>query len=265
MGSGNGNIIFQGINNNLSFLLNGARNGLSYDVNTNYFVLGNNVGDPLNPSQLSSNREIKYSAFRLIFQGFAANNQVYIGALDFGFQGIKITGTNALNGNLWMRNADAATYKDWRIESNTADTGQLMFNDSVGNFFFLNRNTSSLAAPLHCFQKVRDTAVNLVLSLTGAGIVRPRHVITNRGAAGNIIITLPTVVALPQFPEYTFTDIVGTTITIQAPAGVTIRIGAVISPAGGTVTGAAFSTVRLQAISTTEWVAISVVGVWVTP
>jgi len=100
-----------------------------------------------------------------------------------------------------------------------------------------------------------------------ANVDRSRRLFTNRGAAGNILFTLPALVSALFLPDYTFTTVNAFTITIQAPAGMTVRIGNIVSAVAGTVTsaGGQGTSVRLKMLSATEWQAIAVVGAWVTP
>ncbi len=258
-----GNITYTGVQGNPPAAVLGANNGLSVDALSSFVVLGQNVGAVGNPAFMLSNREIPYTAAQLIFTNLlAAGSDLRVGNVSAGRTTLKINGLAGGVATIWMTHSGATTYRDWQWEATTADTGRLVLNDNVGNFFIMNRNLASMSAPLHVYHNVLDNAINFAIALN---TTRPRYVLTNRGAAGNIIITLPAVGTL-RWPEFTFTSVNGFLITIQAPAGVTIRIGAIVSAAGGTVTNTGIGdSVRLQALSLTEWQATAMVGAWVTP
>ncbi len=261
-----GNITFTGVNT-VPDTVQGANNGLSINTATSFVVLGQNVGAPGNPALMATNREIPYAGGTVlrITNLSVGGADIQFGGIYAGRTSLQINGGNASVPSLLLNNVSATTNKLWYFEATTVGdpAGRFVLNDNTGNFFIMNRQLASISAPFHMMQKVLNTAVNLAMALVTQ---RSRHVITNIGAAGNIIITLPAIVATtPQWPEFTFVDIVGTTLTIQAGAGVTIQAGAVVSPAGGTITGNAFATIRLQAISATQWVAIAFTGAWVTP
>jgi hypothetical protein len=85
---------------------------------------------------------------------------------------------------------------------------------------------------------------------------------TNEGAGAQIVINLPTAVA-----GLSFTFIVQDTdgIQVKASAGDTIRLGGSVSSVAGTATSTTIgSVITLTAINATEWIAVSLVGVWVT-
>jgi len=263
-----GNIVFTQVLNQPTVPIDGANNGLSYNASTDNFVLGQDVGDTGNPAFLLSSREIPYTAgttLRLTNLLFASTNILMGGQLG-GRISLGINGRAGAVPTLLLNNDTNTTYKQWFFESSPQidAAGMLQLIDQTGLFFIMNRQLASISAPFQMYQRVLNKTVSGGLALNAD---RSRAVITNQGAAGNIVITLPTIVATTiQWPEYTFTDVSGLTITIAAPGGVTIRVGAVVSPAGGTVTNTAIGdSVRLQYLGNNNWQAISVVGNWVTP
>jgi hypothetical protein len=240
----------------------GAQNGNSINA-AGFVVLGNNIGEAGNPAAFSSTREINVINNTNTLQMIdGLGNIVTLSNAQFTtWWGLKIIGNTKLP-VIQLQNLNAATWKEWRIDISTTNGGEFGISDTTGSIMRLSRLLGSFSSPMFMFQNVLDFTVNTGIVVTA---IRPRAVLTNRGAPGIITFTLPSATAI-LWPEYTFNVVAGFAVTIQAPAGVTIRVGAVVSPAGGTITGAAVgSSVRLQQLNATEWQAIAVVGAWVTP
>ena len=266
-----GSISFAG-NNSGGRPIAGANNGLTVSA-TSFVVLGQDVGAVGDPAGLLSPREIPLNARIIFFRTNSAvqNNTLNIGQFptnaSFAGFGCKANTDNGKAGIFWIEEQGAASVLNplWFL---TVQNGELQINDSTGLFFRMTRlaiagTFASISAKMSQYYPVADFAINTVIVPTSQ---RPRAVITNRGAAGIITFTLPAFNAALTFFDYTFTVVAAFAVTILAPAGVTIRIGAVVSPAGGTVTGAAVgSSVRLIQLNATEWQAVAVVGAWVTP
>lgn len=77
-------------------------------------------------------------------------------------------------------------------------------------------------------------------------------VFTNAGAAGTIVLTLPTAVSGILYNGLTTTAQI---LRFQAPAGVTITVAGTSSTSGGTLSSAAVtgSSITLIAASSTQW------------
>jgi len=83
---------------------------------------------------------------------------------------------------------------------------------------------------------------------------------TNEGASALQVFTLPS--AAQNF-TYTFHVQDADGLQVTAAAGDTIRIGGSVSAAAGNTSSVSIgSCIKLQCINVTEWVAVSVVGVW---
>jgi hypothetical protein len=242
----------------------GARNGDS--TNGGFVVLGQNVGEAGNPAALLSTREIPYSALEIVLKNLAtANTDFRMGLVSAGRIGLKINGLAGAIATFWMTNAGAGTYKDWQWEAVTSGNGELILNDQVGNFFRMSRDFSSISTPFYFAMPLLDVAATPYN--VAANVDRSRRLFTNRGAAGVIVFNLPGLVSALFLPDYTFTTVNAFAITLTAPAGMTIRVGAVVSAVAGTITsaGGPGTSIRLKMLNGTDWQAIAVVGAWVTP
>jgi len=271
MSNGMGNVQFNGINGSSPAAVLGANNGLSVNGLSSFVVLGQDVGEAGDPAVLLSAREIPINAFAVRFRTNAAGQYLRIGQFptNASFAGFGCESNSAAGraGIFYINDAAAASALNplWFM---TVSAGEFQLNDSTGLFLRLTRLATagtfgSLSAKLHMYHPVQDFAVSTVISNT---VHRPRTVMTNRGAAGVITFTLPNFNAAVTFADYTFTIVAAFGIIIQAPGGVTIRIGAVVSPAGGTVSAAAVGdSVRLMQLNATEWQAVAMVGAWATP
>ena len=250
-----GSISFTGNNSNGGPGAAGARNGLS--TNSGFVVLGQNVGEAGNPAILTSIREIPYNTFAVIYQSPTTNN-IEIGNTSIlpVRTSILIRGNTASLPCIGLTNTNALVNPLWRFEASSADEFQLY--DSTGLFFRMNRTLASISAPMNMWKVVQDNNANVIFT----GIIpRSRTVMTNRGAGANVTFTIAG--AFIGY-EYTFIVVAGFSIIIQAPGGITLRNGALVTAPGGTLTGAAVgSSIRLILISATEWVAIAVIGAWV--
>jgi hypothetical protein len=240
----------------------GGLNGVApYSLDPLQIALGQDVGETGAPAALLDDREIPYGNNEIILQGVDPAAAIRMGAVAGGRVTLKITGANGAVATYWTTNINAVTYKDFQWEHTTANNGSLVLNDNTGNLWILNRLASSCSAPFHTHQNITDFAASIFL-----GITRPRHVLTNRGAAGPITLTLGTPTAL-QKPEFTFTQVNDFPLTIQSDGGAhPIRVGRLVSLAGtGTIRGGGIgSSIRLQWMVTAgEWQAIALVGNWV--
>jgi hypothetical protein len=254
----------------------GARNGLS--TNGGFVVLGQNVGEAGNPAILINIREIPYpNATYLAFQNTAvANARITIGVYpgNNSTSCINIEGDEPTKTPILVLNDKGATSPTNGLWSLQSQNNSFSVNDTLGFMSQWTRSATLLQLShrlnmshllrgfLWAWRPVLDSAVNLAISITTLG-QEPRTNITNRGAAAAVTFTLPaSVIGI----EYSFMVVAAFNLVILAPAGVTIRIGNLVSAAGGTVTGNTIgSCVRITNISATEWVALSVVGTWVTP
>lgn len=262
---GNGNIVFSPISN-APALVTGANNGVS--LNAGNVVLGQDVGAIGNPAFMSNNREIPYLGNRYLqFQNLSnpTDGYIRIGTPFPGRTTILVRGNNFIVPGFAVQNDAGTVHKTWLIEAATLGDpdGYLAITDQIGLIVTIKRAQTTFSSQVTAFTTVRDSAVNLAIALPAD---RSRIVFTNRGAAGVITFSLPAFNGVSIWADYTFTIVAAFGIIIQAPAGVTIRIGGVVSPAGGTVSaGAVGDTVKLLQISATEWQAVSVVGAWATP
>lgn len=237
-----------------------ARNGLSID-SSNYVVLGQLIGDPLNPAAITNDREIPIGLQKIILQhSLFPNAQITLGNIQSGRMTVQIKGTNAKTPGLWISQEDAATYKTWIIEALTSSGGLLSIGDSLGSLFIMNRDLSSLQSPLHIQQNVVDLTFNVAMTVSA---FRSRYVITNRGATAPVthILPLPT-----KGWEYHFLQINEFSVTIQANASGSqiIRAGTLLTGVGGAIRSThAGCSIRLQYLPAGgEWVAIAMVGAW---
>jgi hypothetical protein len=255
----------------------GARNGLS--TNGGFVVLGQNVSEAGDPAILLNIREIPYPNLTYLqFKNTAVPAALIQIGNVLGFAttvGINIEGNEPGKTPLIILNDKGATSPTNGLWSLQSQNDSLSTNDSLG---FIQRWTRSATILQTSFRNnmsawfrgfiwgylpIFDSNVGVVINLTTQG-QQSRSLVTNRGAAAAVTFTLPafTVVGI----DYSFMVVAAFNVVIQAPAGITIRIGNLVSAAGGTVTGNTVgSCVRLINISSTEWVALSVVGTWVTP
>ena len=253
-----------------------ANNGLSVDAVTGRIVLGNNVGSVL--ATLLSNRVIPMGGFNILFDGGAPN-------------GVRINSTNIVvtSGNsIAFRaiNTLGTVIGDMAID--TANLGLALFCGSTARGVFIWNNSVPLRGNVRIgtFPALASQNNGALLQVDGPvtkeKFISPQaaspvavsaandkdKIFTNEGAGGAIQCNLPlaTVSAFSGGVPLGFYVQNVNGIVLQAAAGDTIRIGGVVSPAGGTVSSAVVgSFVRIVPINATEWVAISVVGAWVTP
>ena len=257
--------------------ISGARSGNS--IESLFVVLGQVVGTAGNPAALLGIREIPYADGQYIS---LQNTNVADARITMGvFPGNNSTVGINIEGNeptktpiIVMRDkgATSPTNGQWSLQ---VQNDSWSVNDTIGFFFRCTRSASLvqlsarnnaslfMRGAIYGYSPILDSNANLAIVLTAQG-QQSRTVCTNRGAAAAITFTLPafTVVGV----DYTFTVVAAFQLLIQAPGGVTIRIGAVVSAAGGTVSANAVgSSVRIVNISSTEWQAVAAVGAWVTP
>jgi hypothetical protein len=250
-----------------------AVNGLSQDGSGQY-VLGQDVGAAGDPAILTSHREIFLNAFRLRLRTNAAGQYLNIGQYptnaSFAGFGVEANSAGGKQGIFYINDAAPASAGSnlWFM---TVANGEFQLNDNTGLFWRMTRTAiagsfGSISAKLHMYHPVIDSAVDIGIGpLTG---IRSRCVLTNRGATAGVIFTLPAFNAAITFFDITFAVVSpsGHAIRVQAPAGVTIRIGSILSAAGGTVTSTSNGdSVRLINLNATEWQAVAVVGSWTSP
>ena len=136
----------------------------------------------------------------------------------------------------------------------------------------LNQNFAAIDAALDGLTDgVRDvahggTGVNgfgLVTAKTGSDTLtsdQSYQVFTNAGAAGPVILTLPTPAA---GLEFTFAVVAAQSLVVDVGGSVVIGLGELVSSAGGNVSSnSPYSAITLKVVSTTLWVATSLVGSW---
>lgn len=136
----------------------------------------------------------------------------------------------------------------------------------------LNKNFAAIDAALDGLTDgVRDvahggTGVNgfgLVTAKTGSDTLtsdQSYQVFTNAGAAGPVILTLPTPAA---GLEFTFAVVAAQSLVVDVGGSVVIGLGELVSSAGGNVSSnSPYSAITLKVVSTTLWVATSLVGSW---
>lgn len=253
----------------------GARNGLS--TNSGFVVLGQNVSEAGDPAILLNIREIPYPNLTFLqFKNTAVPAALIQIGNVLGFAstvGINIEGNEPSKTPIIILNdkgATSPTNGSWSLQS---QNDSLSINDSIGFFQLCRRSATILQTSfrnnmsfwlrgfLWGYMPIFDSAVGVAINLTTQG-QQSRTLVTNRGAAAGVTFTLPafTVVGI----DYGFLVVAAFNVVIQAPAGVTLRNGALLTAAGGTLTGAAVgSSIRLVNISATEWVAVAVIGAWI--
>jgi len=258
----NGNIIFGSNTPNAGAVpFAGAENGLTVAAVGGKTVLGQDLFEAGDPAQLTSDRYIPGNGFAIAIADLLLNNTVALRET-----GIQLVGFATPAPSITFTNFASIFFTQFVIEPIEDDQGQLQISDVNGKLIAFSGRQTILNAPFSCRTPLTNSqvgfALNLALETDGSA-----RIVTNRNAGANIIFTLPNVnLATPAIgAKFTFIDVMGVTITIDALPGVTIRVGAVVSPAGGTITSVAFGNVTLQAVSLTEWVATSFVGAWVTP
>lgn len=247
----------------------GADNGLSVDGVSSNVVFGQDIGAVGDPAALLSDREIPLDAFFINVLGIAGSNNL----IRLGFDtlagsrfGVDVVGDSSIGSPPTISFTDpvgspVAQQFTFRLDADT-----FYLDNFLGNVINITALGMFIARNLVVNAEIRGgrTITDTAISISTGGIVDGRTLYTNRGAVGVITFSLPpfSVVGV----DYTFTIVAAFGIIIDAPPGVTIRIGGVVSPAGGTVSaGAVGDSVRLVQISATEWQAVAVVGAWATP
>lgn len=250
---------------------NAAENGLSVDPVSGKIVLGNDSGDPLQPAQLLSDREIQRNGCRLQFPDSSSNSLFELFGNSFNGSGntdCYITVNNSITGHTvsiftdglsGIHGVDASSgVLQWFNSGGCALQPSLSAVDPGANNLLIDYDNVDIQGTLRNDRFVSAHAASPVLvSSTGD----KNKVFTNQGATGAITFNLPTAVAGLTFTFFV-QDADG--IVINAAAGDTIRIDTLVTAAGGSVTSTAIgSSVTLVAINATEWVAIAALGTWV--
>jgi hypothetical protein len=251
---------------------NAAENGLSVDAVSGKIVLGNDSGDPLQPAQLLSDREIQLNGFGLVFPDAFSNTvfRLFSGGWrgfgnDFCFMGvgngITFQGTELFSDGLTGRSGLENTHGRFIwfaasggcvLDANTgaADPGTNVFLITYGQVLIRGRLCNDRFVSAQAASPVAVSATD-----------DKNKVFTNQGATGAVTFNLPSATAGLSF-TFIVQDADG--IVINAAAGDTIRIGTLVTAPGGSVTSTVIgSSVTLVAINTTEWVAIAALGTWI--
>lgn len=209
------------------------------------------------------------------------NNGNVIG-LDTSFDAAVTAGVGVtmVNGNneprvgLFIRDPGAASYDTFIGVDNSS--GLWFVSVNFGNGLYVNLlGTGSIISPDGSDLVFSGAALDIKGSVTLHRFVSPEaaspvavsatldnyKVFTNEGAGAAITFNLPSAVA---GLTYTFYVQNANGLVVDAAAGDTIRILALVTAAGGNVSSVTIgSSVTLVAINATEWVAISSLGTWV--
>lgn len=140
-----------------------------------------------------------------------------------------IGGSSALFPSI-KRNATAVEFR----LADDSDYAPIVASQVAGGRPLLNRTTS------------------VTLSTADSG-----EVVTNLGASGAVVVTLPTPLA-GRALVYEFAVLAAQSLTVQLPSGVTLRDGAAVSAAAGTaVSSTVGNTMRIVSVSATQYVVMS--------
>lgn len=256
------------------FDLDSAENGTSVDPASRRIVLGQNQGEAGNPGGLLSDREIPMQGRRLLFTDSTFGNvlfQLFGNSFDGASDsGVAVTVNNNITGNVAAIFSDSANnvsgvnFNTNRISAFL--TGGLKICDSGSLTPFVDPGAQVLEiefADVLITGRLRNqrfVSVHAASPVAVSATADNNKVFTNTGAAGAITFNLPAAVA---GLTYTFYVQNANNLIIDAAAGDTIRILALVSAAGGNVSSVTVgSAVTLVAINSTEWVAISALGTW---
>lgn len=257
------------------FVSTSAENGASVAANGR-IVLGNNVGGTA--ATLLSNREIPMSGFNVLFNGgVTARVQINAGnviatqsnAIAFrtihgvsGMVGDFATDLNGLGAVIFCGSTSRGVFV-WN------DSNPLRGNVWIGTFPASTTQNNGAALQVNgCTTTGKFVSPRAATPVTVSATNDRGKVFTNEGAGAAIQFNLPGAVvdAFNTGNSYTFYVQNANGIIIKAPAGDTVRAGAIVSPVAGTISSVTVgSSITLQAINAGEWVATSVVGGWVTP
>lgn len=254
------------------FATGSADNGLSVDAGSGHIVLGNDLGDAAAPGKLLNNRNIERN-------GFALNIDDAVNGIVFSIFGSSPTLVGPAVSFIAQNNVNSQLlqiYSSGLLGKGGVATGAgaIEWFPGVGQGCILHPGTNP-ANPGVNNLLIDYAAVRINGTLRNDRFVSPQaaspvavsssadknKVFTNEGAGAAITFNLP---AAAVGLSYTFYVQNANGVVIDAAAGDTIRILALVTAAGGSVSSVTVgSSVILVAINATEWVAIAALGTWV--
>jgi hypothetical protein len=280
------------------FAIGSADNGLSVDAVSGRIVLGNDVGDPLAPAALLSDREILTED--ALFNLFA----VFLNAVQTGIitrldgQAINITGADGTSPSIQVLTGDNG-FSDLRLLAGTGSTSTLTINaagdrftlDAAQNPGFITLSAGfPVPSPIQNFvTATRSTQIGptLVTSNTAAlqvsGNLTYRTFISGIGAGATVVdrdldsgklyfnsaaasLTLPNMAGANFRAGFRLmancANVAG--ITVTASAGQVIRFGSLVTSSGGTISSTDVGAfISIIIINSGTWVTESFNGAWV--
>lgn len=247
-----------------------AENGLS--IAATVVVLGNDLGDASAPGRLLNNRNIERNGFALNMDDATSGHilSIFAGGVTLDGDATSFVSSNNLTSQIVQIFSNGFIGK----AGIATGAGAIEWFPGIGQGVILHPGTNppnpGVNNMLIDYPFVRITGTlryNRFVSPQAATPVAVNattdvhKVFTNEGAAALTVFNLP---AAATGLTYTFYNQNANNISVDAAAGDTIRVGALVTAAGGAITSTAIGdTVTLVAINATEWIAVASIGTFV--
>jgi hypothetical protein len=265
------------------FSSNSANNGLSVDASSGAIVLGNDVGDPLVPAILLSNREIA-TQDAVGTNLFSVSLNDLFNAINTALNGGNITIADAAGISQIIADVNAGgltaarmfiqtnTVK-WKVQSSTTDVTITSGSANIGVMRFQNvspfgvhfHSNSGNAYNSATVQISGTTTFRRFTQSTGVNVSIDRDLDSGKlwrnSAAVNL--TLPNMAGANSRPGFILgaccNNVAGLTITATA---LVIRFGSLVTSNGGTLSSTDVGACVTIVYDGTQWITESFCGAW---